>query len=282
MIIKVSYHRDAVMSYGNAHWNNYNTAEYRTWTGVDCTNFASQCLRYGGYPDRRLNYSKYQNNCPPYLYNKYLDWWYDSNTSWADTWPSAQSLRLHLSQNKGVPRFESITWSDGSKLATATHKANLLSLQRGDLVFAMNSDGTCHHASIVKYVETVSGVVKIHVYAHDTNRGSAATDGWTKALNLTLGCKLSDYIVTQETYDNTASLSFLAAGDSSSKVYQEGASGEHIRNMQKRLHMLGFDVNGIDGAWGPSTTIGVKNFQRARGLTVDGKVGAGTRTQLAR
>jgi hypothetical protein len=43
-----------------------------------------------------------------------------------------------------------------------------------------------------------------------------------------------------------------------------------IREMQGRLHALGFNAGPVDGVAGRQTTAGVKAYQQARGLTADG------------
>ena len=60
----------------------------------------------------------------------------------------------------------------------------------------------------------------------------------------------------------------------------KGDTKENIRIVQQRLKELGFYTISVDGIWGPKTLAGVKNFQRSRGLVVDGIVGAKTEKAL--
>ena len=53
-----------------------------------------------------------------------------------------------------------------------------------------------------------------------------------------------------------------------------------VRAVQKRLKELGFYKSGVDGYFGPVTEAAVKAFQKANGLTVDGKVGEKTLTKM--
>lgn len=58
--------------------------------------------------------------------------------------------------------------------------------------------------------------------------------------------------------------------------------GEDVRQVQQALINAGFDVGtkGADGQYGPATQTAVKRFQQARGLLVDGVVGAITLQEL--
>jgi peptidoglycan hydrolase-like protein with peptidoglycan-binding domain len=59
-----------------------------------------------------------------------------------------------------------------------------------------------------------------------------------------------------------------------------GARGEPVRQLQLRLHAMGFPNLAVDGSFGPGTLAAVKSFQRARGLTADGVVGPATWSKL--
>ena len=60
----------------------------------------------------------------------------------------------------------------------------------------------------------------------------------------------------------------------------KGDTKENIRIVQQRLKEQGYYSIGVDGIWGPKTLAGVKNFQRAKGLVVDGIVGSRTEKAL--
>jgi membrane-bound lytic murein transglycosylase B len=47
-------------------------------------------------------------------------------------------------------------------------------------------------------------------------------------------------------------------------------SAEETREVQERLTALGYDTKGADGLVGPRTVIAIRDFQRARGLVLDG------------
>lgn len=64
------------------------------------------------------------------------------------------------------------------------------------------------------------------------------------------------------------------------ELYQRGSTGEKVKRLQARLKQLGHYRGPIDGGYGPGTEKAVKAFQRAKHLTVDGKVGPATWTVL--
>lgn len=55
-----------------------------------------------------------------------------------------------------------------------------------------------------------------------------------------------------------------------------GSTGSNVTKIQIRLNDLGFNCGTPDGSFGPATKSAVENFQRSRGLTVDGIVGPNT------
>ena len=56
--------------------------------------------------------------------------------------------------------------------------------------------------------------------------------------------------------------------------------GEDVKELQESLNALGFNCGNADGIFGKKTQAGVKSFQAAHGLTVDGIVGIKTRESL--
>lgn len=52
-------------------------------------------------------------------------------------------------------------------------------------------------------------------------------------------------------------------------------SGNRVRQWQRRMHLLGFDIE-IDGRFGPGSEQVARQFQQANGLEVDGRVGPRT------
>lgn len=63
-------------------------------------------------------------------------------------------------------------------------------------------------------------------------------------------------------------------------LLKRGTSGEHVAYLRQVLTDLGYDVDGPGPSFGPKTEEAVKEFQKARGIDADGKVGRDTWAML--
>lgn len=61
---------------------------------------------------------------------------------------------------------------------------------------------------------------------------------------------------------------------------RKGASGNITKLLQEKLVKLGYNTNGVDGIFGSGTYSAVREFQKTRGLSIDGIVGANTWRKL--
>ena len=61
---------------------------------------------------------------------------------------------------------------------------------------------------------------------------------------------------------------------------RKGAKGNITKLLQERLVNLGYSTNGVDGIFGSGTYSAVREFQKTRGLSVDGIVGQNTWRKL--
>lgn len=59
-------------------------------------------------------------------------------------------------------------------------------------------------------------------------------------------------------------------------LLERGANGQQVKDLQYLLAFHKCSPGAVDGAFGERTEQAVKAFQKARGLTVDGKVGPQT------
>jgi peptidoglycan hydrolase-like protein with peptidoglycan-binding domain len=64
--------------------------------------------------------------------------------------------------------------------------------------------------------------------------------------------------------------------DQSEPVLRIGSTGLPVRRAQKRMSLVGFEVGGVDGRYGPKTESAVKDLQQRFQVTVDGVVGPQT------
>src|SRR5262245_8114528 len=62
----------------------------------------------------------------------------------------------------------------------------------------------------------------------------------------------------------------------SEPVRRVGSTGLPVRRAQKRMSLVGFDVGGVDGRYGPRSEAAVKTVQCQFNITVDGVVGPQT------
>jgi len=63
-------------------------------------------------------------------------------------------------------------------------------------------------------------------------------------------------------------------------IWQLGERGSQVAEIQRKLNAAGFPCGIPDGIFGQGTLAAVLAFQRAHGLTADGKVGPGTLSKL--
>lgn len=70
-----------------------------------------------------------------------------------------------------------------------------------------------------------------------------------------------------------------ALGD---RTLSQGSKGAEVKDLQKRLTQIGYQVGKVDGVYGKSTTAAVKRFQKNRGIKADGITGKKTIDELKR
>jgi peptidoglycan hydrolase-like protein with peptidoglycan-binding domain len=66
-----------------------------------------------------------------------------------------------------------------------------------------------------------------------------------------------------------------------SRLLRRGTTGTEVSELQGFLNLEGHEVGPIDGIFGSRTDAGVRSFQRAQSLVVDGLVGSQTRAAIA-
>lgn len=81
-------------------------------------------------------------------------------------------------------------------------------------------------------------------------------------------------------YPFTVSNNVVADGTLEIAAIRKGDSGSKVKEIQQKLNEYGFSVGAVDGIFGSKTLAAVKNFQKSRGLVVDGIVGTATAKAL--
>ena len=92
----------------------------------------------------------------------------------------------------------------------------------------------------------------------------------------------TDGIVGIQTQTSLANLVGENSGiiQNASNALKLGVQGDRVRQLQEQLGVAGFYKGTADGVFGSLTEEAVKNFQQAKGLTVDGVVGSQTQAAL--
>ena len=63
-----------------------------------------------------------------------------------------------------------------------------------------------------------------------------------------------------------------------SGLLKQGTAGNQVKQLQRFLKAVGYDVGVVDGAFGPKTSGAVRQFQEGQGINPDGVVGPKTRS----
>ncbi|MEG4147106.1 peptidoglycan-binding protein [Microcoleus sp. Pol12B5] len=137
-------------------------------------------------------------------------------------------------------------------------------------------------------VAAIQQRLQVHSFKVGTIDGSygSRTTSAVRAFQQSKGLN-SDGIVDKETWtalaadpasapetvqNNAPILSNAAAAGNPPTLLNKGAVGSKVKTLQVRLEMQGYDPGPIDGIFGARTATAVKNFQKFKGLTVDGMV----------
>lgn len=84
----------------------------------------------------------------------------------------------------------------------------------------------------------------------------------------------------QESKPNETTTSQPASGVISMKTLREGSKGTQVKVLQWLLNDAGFDCGKADGIFGSKTKTAVRNYQKSKGLVVDGICGKNTWSKL--
>lgn len=107
---------------------------------------------------------------------------------------------------------------------------------------------------------------------------SLSVDGIAGSATIALLEKQTGIDIDGNSSSSSSTAAGLFKGDYSKLQYT--SSGSRVRVLQQALKDLGFTISKVDGVFGQSTFEAVMAFQKATGLTVDGKAGKNTLVKL--
>ena len=107
---------------------------------------------------------------------------------------------------------------------------------------------------------------------------SLTVDGSAGSATIALLEKQTGIDIDGNSSSSSSTATGLFKGDYSKLQYT--SSGSRVRVLQQALKDLGFTISKVDGVFGQSTFEAVMAFQKATGLTVDGKAGKNTLVKL--
>ena len=107
---------------------------------------------------------------------------------------------------------------------------------------------------------------------------SLTVDGIAGSATIALLEKQTGIDIDGSSSSSSSTATGLFKGDYSKLQYT--SSGSRVRVLQQALKDLGFTISKVDGVFGQSTFEAVMAFQKATGLTVDGKAGRNTLVKL--
>lgn len=137
-----AYNGSKAIEYADKHVFDYNTSEFQTGIGGDCTNFVSQCLDAGGLP---------QNS----------NWKYNGRSNSTASWYGADSLKNYLKYTYGAEQLVS-KWTKsgyGSSYAYVNNSSNLDGDGDEVIFYDWTDDGKIDHAAFCVGTGFDSGAV---------------------------------------------------------------------------------------------------------------------------
>lgn len=151
----------------------------------------------------------------------------------------------------------------------------------GVILYHVNSSGTMTHTGVyigggyavearaAKY-GVVKTLVKDRTWTH-----------WAALPGVLTGEEITIAPSEPETKPETpAQAESSASGVIDMKTLRNGSKGTQVKVLQFLLNEFGYDCGEADGIFGKKTTAAVKEYQKAKGLTVDGICGKNTWTRI--
>lgn len=137
------------------------------------------------------------------------------------------------------------------------------------------------YCSPTSYVNVRSGCSTNYSRVCKAYRADEIVDDWAPGTTFWRGVELANGQQGYVYIDYVKTWKPMLVGDMfGSSTLRGGSTGTYVRNLQRCLISEGYLGGTIDGIFGTNTENAVKDYQAAKSLTVDGKVGAATKNAL--
>ncbi|GAA2442145.1 peptidoglycan-binding protein [Streptomyces macrosporus] len=209
---------------------------------------------------------------------------YVDNPSWFTDamYRSSAALTRHLCDRYGIPKDRThivghveVPGNDHTDPGPNWNWTYYMQLVRGGdatppVQLNFTSYDTLRSGSTGAQVKAAQHLLNQHGFNAGTVDGvfGAGTESAVKAFQANRGLT-ADGVVGARTWT-----ALLSAG--TKPVLKQGSSGADVERLQRALTAALGRTVGIDGLFGTNTDTAVRDYQRTRGLTVDGIVGSGT------
>jgi peptidoglycan hydrolase-like protein with peptidoglycan-binding domain len=107
------------------------------------------------------------------------------------------------------------------------------------------------------------------IFEEDLNRVTADVQQWKQ-----------ENLGQQQAQASQAQPSAAQGASAQGTATPKAADPQLVRNVQKELKSEGIDPGPVDGIWGPKTSQGVRQFQKAQGLEETGQLNGRTLSAL--
>ncbi|MBQ6555079.1 MAG: peptidoglycan-binding protein [Firmicutes bacterium] len=219
--------------------------------------------------------------------------WYGTQDMWCHMFVSWCAARANIASSvvpktsftvTGLTQFK----NQGRAYSRANVAAGKYTPQAGDIVYFKSSrnNNICNHVGIVtkysgKTLYTIEGNTSSATIS--TNGGMVANKSYSISNTYIVYICKPNYTAksttTVSSSSKTSSSSSTAKKTTASVSYptlQKGASGYKVKALQFMLNNYNSSKITVDGTFGAATFNAVKAFQKSKGLSQDGIVGAGT------
>lgn len=157
---------------------------------------------------------------------------------------------------------------------TSPWKEGELAIQSFSERFGLSMSATVEELNQLEleFEQTISAIDKL---------GSEASSAVENNTNQYTSAEYKEPPKTETPSNSSASIPSTAGMVSSiSGTIYYGQTGSRVKSLQTALNALGYNCGNVDGKFGPKTLAAVKQFQKAMGISQDGRVGPKTKEKF--